>query len=278
MLDGITLLCFGASYALALALEVVRLFKPLPLLRVLAAVAAAAGVLAHTLFLANKFFIAEHKPPLSSQYGVLLFLAWVLAVFALFGSLHHRRIAWNLFVLPVVLGLVGLAEVFRVGDHHLITLDWSQGELVWGVVHGLLLFLAAIGVCVGFVASVMYLVQARRLRAKTPPGQGLQLLSLERLEEMNRNALMIAFPLLTAGILIGLMQLVAQAALLRGWGDFRIWGAAGLWVVFALLWSLQLARRLRGRQAALLTVVAFVLMIFTLVATHSVVPVQGATP
>ena len=61
------------------------------------------------------------------------------------------------------------------------------------------MLLAAVGVCVGFLASVMYLVQAQRLRAKIPPGEGMRLLSLERLEAMNRHAINLAFPLLTAG-------------------------------------------------------------------------------
>src|SRR5262249_23162649 len=145
----------------------------------------------------------------ASRYGSFLFLAWIIAVFYLYGSLHHRKIAWGLFVLPLVLGLVGLAVLF---DR-----DRPSGELpsppplaspqragLWGALHGVLLLLAAIGVFVAFVASVMYLIHARRLRAKTLPGTGPKFLSLERLEEMNRRAIVLAFPLLTAGVLVGL--------------------------------------------------------------------------
>src|SRR5262249_49950339 len=189
-------------------------------LRVLSLVAVGAGLVAHTLFVVHTFFLAQQTPPLASQFGSLLFLAWILAVFTLYGSLHHPKIAWSVFVLPVVLGLVGLAEVLRPGD--LITPDWSHGVAIWGAVHGVLLLLAAVGVCVGFVASVMYLAQAHRLREKTPPGHGLQLLSLERLDEMNRRAVMLAFPLLTAGVLIGLMQLASPTAELHGWADPKI--------------------------------------------------------
>ena len=67
-----------------------------------------------------------------------------------------------------------------------------------GLVHGILLFLAAVGMSVGFLASVMYLVQARRLRAKANPVSGLKLLSLERLETMNRRAVNLAFRVRTA--------------------------------------------------------------------------------
>src|SRR5947209_6710611 len=103
--EGITLVCFGASYAVALALELVRLLGPRPVLRLLSTGFGAAGLLAHTLFL------ALHPPALTSRFGSLLFLSWILAVFYLYGSLHYRRVAWAVFVLPVVLGLVVLAGI-----------------------------------------------------------------------------------------------------------------------------------------------------------------------
>jgi ABC-type transport system involved in cytochrome c biogenesis permease subunit len=273
MLDGVSLLWFGASYGVALLLEIVRLWRPAPILRVLSLIALGAGLAAHTLYVVPKFFLAQ-QPPLATPDGSLVFLAWILAVFALYGSLHHPKVAWNLFVLPVLLGLVGLAAWFSQGSP--VPSPGWEGERVWGIAHGVILLLASVGVSVGFVASVMYLVQARRLRDKTPPGKGLQMLSLERLETMNRHAVIWAFPLLTVGVLIGLFQLIPHASELRGWADPKIWGAAGLWVVFGLLLVLRLARQLQGRRAAFVTIVAFVVLIFTLAASHTVV--QGSNP
>src|SRR5205085_3539109 len=117
------------------------------------------------------------------------------------------RLAWGVFVLPLVLGLVGLAAAFGRPEgaprQAVPARDWSvQDDRFWALVHAGALFLAAVGLCVGFLASLMYLVQARRLRAKRPPGRGLRLLSLERLEAMNRRAITAAFPLLTVGIVL----------------------------------------------------------------------------
>src|SRR4051812_37767379 len=104
--DQIKVFCFGASYALALALELLHLVHPLRAERWLRTGVAGAGLFAHTIFL------AVQRPALASQYGSLLFLAWILAVFYFFGSLHHRRQAWGIFVLPLVLALVGIAALF----------------------------------------------------------------------------------------------------------------------------------------------------------------------
>jgi ABC-type transport system involved in cytochrome c biogenesis permease subunit len=273
-LDKITRFCFGASYAVALLLELLQLLWPRPVQRLLATVCAAAGLFAHTVFL------AVQRPPLSSQFGSLLLLAWILAIFYLYGSLHHRQVAWGVFVLPLVLGLVILTSFVPPDDEGGGTIIPAfaelRGESFWRFVHGVLLLLAAVGVCIGFLASVMYLVQARRLRAKVLPGEGLRMLSLERLEEMNRRAINLAFPLLTAGVLIGAVLMMYGAHQLQGWNDPKVIGGCALWIMFVVLMYLRYGVHLRGRRLAQLTIMAFVLMLCTLAASH--VPVQGGGP
>jgi ABC-type transport system involved in cytochrome c biogenesis permease subunit len=166
------------------------------------------------------------------------------------------------FALPLVLGLVGLAAAFGPPA----TPEGEEGfRFAWGAIHGGLLLLAAVGVCVGFLASVMYLVQAKKLKAKLAPREGLRLLSLERLEAMNRRAINLAFPLLTAGVLIGAGLMLQDHESLSGWADPKVLGAIVLWVVFALVLYLRYGLHLSGRRLALLTILAFALLILTLV-------------
>ena len=192
-LERITLFCFAASYAVAFGLEMLRSCGRVRSFRWLALGFGGAGLLAQSLYL------RVHAPPLTSQFGTLLILGWVLVIFYLYGSVHYRHRVWGVFVLPLVCALVGLASTFD-GQAS----DFQEAEHFWTLAHIGLMLLAAVGVCVGFLASVMYLVQAHRLRAKHFPGKGLRLLSLERLEAMNRRAINLAFPLLTAGLLVGL--------------------------------------------------------------------------
>ena len=271
-MEGITRFCFAASYAVALALELLQLLWPRNVQRILAILFGTAGLVAHTLFLAFR------RPTLAAPYGSLLLLAWVLAIFYLYGTVHHRRIAWAVFVLPLVLGLVVLAGRFEPvpgspppGEFF----TGLAGPQFWGAVHGGLLLLAAVGVSVAFVASVMYLVQARRLRAKVAPTRGLRLLSLERLEAMNRRAINWAFPLLTAGLLLGAALTAQRDEALTVWTAGKVLGTAGLWLLFALLLYLRYALHLRGRHLALGSVAAFVLMLATLAAAH---PAAGGLP
>lgn len=268
-MEGISRFCFAASYAVALILELLQLVWPRNVQRLVASGFGAAGLIAHTLFL------AYHRPTLAAPYGSLLLLAWVLAIFYLYGTVHHRRIAWAVFVLPLVLGLVILAGRFAPspGSPTVPTGELADlaGARFWGNIHGGLLLLASVGVSVAFVASVMYLVQAQRLKAKRAPSQGVRLLSLERLEGMNRRAINLAFPLLTVGLLVGAVLIAQRNETIKVWTAGKIVGTALLWLLFALLLYLRYGLHLRGRHLAFGSIAAFVLMLATLVATHPVV-------
>src|SRR5262245_56927464 len=151
-LQGVTHACFGLSYLVAFLLELARLVWPQAGRgwRIAALVFGAAGVLAHT------FYILLHQPSPATPGGSLLLLAWVLALFYLYGTVHHARQAWAVFVLPVVIGLVALSLALVTSAGNTPPLDvpsWLSGERFWGAVHGTLILLASVGVSVGFLAS-----------------------------------------------------------------------------------------------------------------------------
>jgi ABC-type uncharacterized transport system permease subunit len=268
VIERVTIFCFAASYAVALLLELWHLFRPRPIFRYVSHAFGAAGLLAQVLY------IIVQRPPLVTPMGSLLLLALILAIFYLYGSLHHRHLAWGLFVLPLVLGLIGLGVVMPVEERP-VDSEGYWGRF-WGMTHGILLLLAAVGICVGFIASLMYLAQMQRLRAKLPPDQGVRMLSLERLEAMNRHAIVTAFPLLTAGVAVGL-ALQLHHGLSYDWDSSKVFSTLIVWLVFALLVYLRYFVHARGRQVAMVTLIAFVLLIVALLTPgHPVVP--GVAP
>ncbi len=259
-LQGISIFCFAASYGVALGLEGLQLRRPGNLLRWLTYSVAGAGLVAHT------FYLAYYGRPLSGGPSSLLFLSWILAVFYLYGAAHHRDVAWGVFVLPVVIGLVAAAWLVRQSDE---VVPAPPEVTLWAWAHFALLVLGAVGLCVGFIASVMYLVQARKLRHKQAPGEGLHLLSLERLEAMSRRGINLAFPLFTAGLLIGVVLLWSTEQL--SWLDPKVLSTAVLWLVFLVLLYLRYALHLRGRKVALWTIAAFGFLVLAFV-VHFILP------
>jgi ABC-type uncharacterized transport system permease subunit len=63
--------------------------------------------------------------------------------------------------------------------------------------------------------------------------------------------------------------MVQQANRLQGWTDPRILSTFLLWLVFVIVLYLRYGFHLRGRSVALLTIMAFALLLVTLVTSHS---------
>ena len=264
-LQGIGYTCFGLSYLFAFLLELARLFWPRVGWRTAALTWGIIGLILHTLY------ILINQPPPAASYGSLLLLAWVLAFFCLWGTVNHAKQAWAVFVLPVILVLVGLSfALVSSGEANpeFSIPTWASGERFWGIIHGTLILLATVGVSVGFLASVMYLIQARRLRKKLNPGRVMPMLSLERLERMNRLAVNLAFPLLTAGVLVGTILLRHNQDIGDNWLSVKILSTAGLWLVFLVLVYLRYGAHVPPRRLAVLSIGAFAIMLVALVASH----------
>jgi glutamyl-tRNA reductase len=204
MLQGVNIFCFAASYSVALGLETLRWLRPQrPFPHILIYGFALAGLVAQAIYL------FAYALPLRGEATSLFFVSWVLGIFYLYGSIHHRRQAWGMFVLPVVLGLVLLGAFLsklREYDRTAVS-DVTTYDAWWIWTHVTLLLLGGVGLCVGFIASVMYLVQAYKLKHKALPAAGLPLMSLERLEKMIVHGVNWSFPLLTAGMLFGVALL-----------------------------------------------------------------------
>ena len=81
---------------------------------------------------------------------------------------------------------------------------------------------------------------------------------------MNRRALTWAFPLLTLGLLVGLVLAIHNDETLVSWSNPKLLSVVSLWVVFAILLYLRYGVRAPGRQVAVWTIVAFGLMVLSL--------------
>ena len=108
-LSGISVFCFAASYAVALACEASRLVFRSGVRGAVMVGFAAAGLLAHTLFLGWRA-ATEAALPLSSPFDWYLLAAWLLAAVYLYLTVTNPRTPVGLFMLPVVLALVGAAQ------------------------------------------------------------------------------------------------------------------------------------------------------------------------
>ena len=196
-------LCFAGTYGLALLSELARFVTRSAARWYLTVGLTALGWLVQTAYLADLSW-SQHKVPVTTVFESLLVLSWIMALIGLYLMVRSpRQVAVGLFVLPLVLALVLLAGRFasRTAQWD----EWRGATAFWGSVHGVFLLAGAVSTCVAFAAGLMYLVQSNRLKHKRRPRFGFSLPSLEQSERLNRGAITLAFPLLTFGLLIGVI-------------------------------------------------------------------------
>jgi hypothetical protein len=256
--SGISVVCFAASYAVALACEASRLLFRSGVRGAAMIAFALAGLVAHTLFLVWRA-TTEQAVPLSSAYDWYLLAAWLLAGGYLWLTIANPRTPVGLFMLPVVLGLIGAAQVSSRAPF-----PQSPATQIWGAIHGIFNLAASVAVAIGALAGALWLIQAGRLARKQPPLRSFRLPSLERLAHTTDRTLTIAAWTAAAGFLSGIVlnAVNRQRGLLETvpWTDPVVLRMAGLvaWLVAAALATRVTSRTADGpRTAARLSLISF---------------------
>ncbi|MGO9434777.1 MAG: inner membrane protein YpjD [Terracidiphilus sp.] len=175
----------------------------------------------------------------------LFFLAWWL----------YDAISLGIFALPVTFFLV---FVPALGLTH-YTFPSEGVRTSWLIAHisALLAAYAALGF--SLLASVLYLVQERRLKAKKKAAEDSWwapldwLPPLDTLERIAHAMLLFGFPCMTVGLLLGAV-LVQETALGAAYFlDPKVLASFAMWGLYVLLLFLRQSAGLRGRKAAYLS-------------------------
>ncbi|MGI9458163.1 MAG: cytochrome c biogenesis protein CcsA [Aeoliella sp.] len=262
-MSGITVLCFAASYSIALALEVAGLWVRYGWHRAAMVVMAVAGVVAHSIYLVTS--ATGDVAILGSPANWCLVVAWVLAALYLWVVFSTPGSATGLFVLPMVLGLIAFSQ-----RASLEPFAAERASEFWSLLHGGLLMMATVTVCVGFLAGLMYLIQSWRLKKKIPFTSRFRLPSLERLERTNSRSLGVSAVLVAGGFFSGV---VLSRIRHGGEADYRLLAdpvvlsllSMLVWLVVAEVFRIVYPAARRGRKVAYLTLAAFVFLLITLV-------------
>lgn len=209
--------------------------------------------------------------PLEDNFDALVWLGLLLALFVVYTQRTHPLRGLDWFVLPIVVLLLVAAAVFgRAKPHEYVDTAWS-----W--VHRVTAYGGAAAFAVGCAGGTMFLIVSHRLRSKSarPAGHRPPVLgSLERLEHLMLASVTLGFALLTIGAVTGLAKIAESVGSGRTplgphWFlNPKVLLSAGAWLVYAVVLHSPINPSFRGRRAALLSVLGFVLMIGTFVAVQ----------
>ncbi len=199
--------------------------------------------------------VREVQSLLGLAVAGLFFLVWWL----------YDAISLGLFALPATFFLVFVPALGP--DRYMFP---SQGVRVsWLIAHIAALLLAYVALGFSLLASILYLVQERRIKRKPKFVAGQNSWStpldwlppLDTLERIAEAMLEFGFPCMTVGLVIGAV-LVQETALGAAYFlDPKIIAAFISWGIYVLLLLVRRTAGLRGRKAAYLSGAVFAVMV-----------------
>ena len=271
----ISLSCFAFSYAIAMILEISRLFFRAPIRFLIIIGITIAGIFAHAVYLWLKFQKDfSGGTPMASWYDWCLMVSLAIAITYVIIAIKKNENSVGIFFLPLVLLLILIAMLIKNRD----AFTPSEATNVWAITHGISLLLGTSAMIVAFVAGVMYLVHAFRLKKKMPPRVGFRLPSLEWLEQCNRQSLFYATGLIAAGLVSGaIMNVLQNSENSAGipWTNSVIVSSGALlfWLLGVTVFEALYKPARQGQKIAYLTLASFVFLMmvlgFTLMAEHA---------
>src|ERR1035441_8089041 len=228
-----------------------------PRWRLVAVPATIAASLFHFVSLAETLNAAHHRLPVET-HEVQSLLALILALAFLVVYAWYRSVSIGIFVLPIAFMLAILAA-FRPGQETLS----APIRTGWILLHIVLLLAAYAALVVSLLASLLYLIQERRLKSKAGHTRWLPPLDtpLETIDQIALKTLLFGLPCMTAGLLIG--SVIAQADYgAKYFSDPKILLTFGLWIAYVAMIFIQGSSGLRGRRAVYLSSFVVLVVLF----------------
>jgi ABC-type uncharacterized transport system permease subunit len=197
------------------------------------------------------FEIATHET--QSLLGLILALAFLLVYW------RYKTVSLGVFILPICF-LLGIVPAFHPGQESTASpmFPIPMIHTGWIFLHVALLLAAYAALLLSLLASLLYLVQERRLKQKSPTLPWLP--PLETIDQIALKALLFGFPCMTAGLLIG--SLIAQDTVGASYfRDPKILLAFAMWLVYIAMIHIRRIAGLRGRRAVYLSSFVFFLVL-----------------
>ena len=226
-----------------------------PRWRHLAMPSALGAVFFHFVALAEMLNAAHHALPVDtheslSMLGLLLGAAFLVLATA------YRTVSFGIFLLPVA-ALLTLVPAFRPGAE---VLNYPLLHTGWLFLHVALLLAAYAALLISLIASVLYLIQERRLKQKRTTQARSWLPPLETTDQIALKSLLFGLPCMTAGLLIG--SVVALETIGPAYfSDPKVLLSLAMWVVYVAMIFIRRHSGLRGRRAVYLSGFVFLIVL-----------------
>jgi ABC-type uncharacterized transport system permease subunit len=183
----------------------------------------------------------------------LFFLMWWL----------YGAMSLGVFALPITFFIVFVPSL---GTQKFVFPSYGV-RMSWLAAHVIALMAAYAALGFSILASGLYLVQERKIKAKPKPGAESWrhsvdwLPPLDTLERIAHATLLFGFPCMTVGLVIGSVLVQSEDLGAAYFRDPKIIASFLMWICYVLLLFWRSRAGLRGRKAAYLSGVVFLVML-----------------
>ena len=226
----------------------------------------AAGFTAHllsTIHLANRM---KYLPLTNIQESLSFFSLAIVGGFIFFER-RYKVTTLGSFITPVALLMLIASSSLHAAARQLPPVLQSN----WFAIHALLAFVSYACFTIAAGVAVMYLIQRYFLKTKHFGALFQKLPSLETMDEISYRCLTVGFPLLTIAIISGSIWSEQAMGSYWIWDRKQTWSLI-IWLIYATLLHGRLTIGWRGKRAAILSILGFIVVLFTFLSMeHSII-------
>ena len=253
VLFALTMVCYVAS---SVGYQGYVLFQKRPIYRI-ASLLLWVGFLCHTGVVGLQYFKTGHVP-VQNLHETLSTFGWAVAGVFLALQIKFHLMVLGALVAPLATVVVIIASILPGPPVALYPL--FKG--LWRTFHLGTLTIGVAAFAIACLVGILYLIQEHAIKEKKRGFFFRRLPSLRLLDAMGYSCLIAGFPMLTMGIITGVIY--AQVVHGRFWGwDYKEILAVITWLVYAALLHERLAVGWRGKWATVITIVGFVILVMT---------------
>ena len=203
-------------------------------------------------------FVQYRQFPARNLYETLLIAGWAVAgIFLLFRYKFQIKVL-GIFAAPFVSFIM------------IVTTQLPEEPVpptgimnsLWLISHVIAIFLGEAAFALACGVGVLYLLQERAIKTKNHGFFFRRLPSLELLDATGYGCLVVGFSLLSLGLVTGFGYAKSVWGSFWSWDPKEIWSGI-TWLLYAALLHGRLTMGWRGRKAAIMAIIGFVVVLFT---------------
>ena len=216
-----------------------------------------AGFIAHILSTVHLASQAQHLPLTNLQESLSFFSLMIIGAFLLFER-RYKVATLGSFISPLALIMLGVSSALHGEVRQLHPILQSN----WFWIHASLAFISYAAFTIAFGVAVIYLIQRHFVKTKHFGALFQKLPPLETLDEISYRCLAVGFPLLTVAIISGAIWSEQAVGSYWVWDPKQTWSLV-TWFIYAALLHGRLTIGWRGKRAAILSIVGFIVLLIT---------------